>query len=263
MARTRLIKPGFFESDEIGFLPPFARLLFIALWQLADRQGRLEDRPARIKGFAFRFDDVTTSDVEGWLQTLSTAGFLHRYEADGLKCIEIPTFLKHQRPHANEAKSVIPARPIHPKVDQDFAPRTQVLSTKDASASLCNPSPLTLHTHTLPARAAAPVGAAVCSVPASPKKPSRKKPEVQPEDPRFATFWSQYPRPKAKRDAERAFRQQVPDDATFAALLRGLAAQAEDFGSRPLDKIPYPATWLNRREWEDAPAATTRRSPLP
>ena len=98
----------------------------------------------------------------------------------------------------------------------------------------------------------------MCASPTSQKKTGRKKPEAQVEDPRFATFWSHYPRPKAKRDAERAFRQQVPDAATFAALMSGLAAQTADFGSRPLEKIPYPATWLNRREWEDAPAAAAR-----
>ena len=43
--RTRLLKPGFFMNEELARLPVRARLLFAGLWCLADREGRLEDRP--------------------------------------------------------------------------------------------------------------------------------------------------------------------------------------------------------------------------
>ena len=49
MARTRSIKPSFFDNEILGDLPPLTRLLFIGLWGIADREGRLEDRPKRIK----------------------------------------------------------------------------------------------------------------------------------------------------------------------------------------------------------------------
>jgi hypothetical protein len=50
MPRTRQIKPGFFKNDELAELPIEARLLFAGLWTIADREGRLEDRPKKIKG---------------------------------------------------------------------------------------------------------------------------------------------------------------------------------------------------------------------
>ena len=49
MARARNIKPGFFLNEELGVLPPLVRILFAGLWCIADRDGRLEDRPKRIK----------------------------------------------------------------------------------------------------------------------------------------------------------------------------------------------------------------------
>ena len=49
MARARNIKPGFFDNETLGELPALTRLLFIGLWCLADREGRLQDRPKRIK----------------------------------------------------------------------------------------------------------------------------------------------------------------------------------------------------------------------
>src|SRR5262245_4448792 len=58
MARARLLKPGFFTNEDLVELPPAARLLFAGLWTLADREGRLEDRPKRIKLAVLPYDDV-------------------------------------------------------------------------------------------------------------------------------------------------------------------------------------------------------------
>lgn len=49
MARARNIKPSFFTNLELGECSPLARLLFIGLWCIADRKGRLEDKPKQIK----------------------------------------------------------------------------------------------------------------------------------------------------------------------------------------------------------------------
>ena len=41
MARTRSIKPSFFDNEILGDLPPLTRLLFIGLWGIADREGQM------------------------------------------------------------------------------------------------------------------------------------------------------------------------------------------------------------------------------
>ena len=61
MARARNIKPSFFTNEDLVELSFETRLLFIGLWTLADRAGRLEDRPKRIKMAVFPADSV---DVE-------------------------------------------------------------------------------------------------------------------------------------------------------------------------------------------------------
>ena len=48
MARARILKPGFFANELLAEIHPYGRLLFAGLWTLADREGRLEDRPKRI-----------------------------------------------------------------------------------------------------------------------------------------------------------------------------------------------------------------------
>lgn len=106
MARARNIKPGFFKNDALCELPPMARLLFAGLWTIADREGRMEDRPKRIKAEIFPYDEV---DIDELLARLSTAGFIQRYMFESERYIEIPNWGKHQNPHVKEPASTIPA----------------------------------------------------------------------------------------------------------------------------------------------------------
>lgn len=111
MARARNIKPGFFESEALGQCEFGARLLFAALWTMADREGRLADRPMRIRAYAFTYDAVTAEQVDGWLCQLAAQELIDRYEVDGLKCISVCKFSKHQNPHTKEKPSELPGKP--------------------------------------------------------------------------------------------------------------------------------------------------------
>jgi len=108
MARARNIKPGFWRNEELVELPFQTRLLFIGLWNLADKEGRLENRPKKIKLEIFPADDV---DISLEITRLSEAGLVKVYEADGKRCIEVVNFKKHQNPHHREAESELPAPP--------------------------------------------------------------------------------------------------------------------------------------------------------
>jgi hypothetical protein len=106
VARSRNIKPGFFVNEELVELPYSTRLLFIGLWTIADREGRLGDRPKRIKMAVFPADEV---DVNEALDQLAGSGFIVRYTVESEGFIQILNFAKHQNPHINEAESTIPA----------------------------------------------------------------------------------------------------------------------------------------------------------
>lgn len=105
MSRARNIKPQFFENEDLVEMPFEYRLLFIGLWTLADREGRLEDRPKRIKMQIFPADNV---DIEAALTALHGAGMVLRYTVNGNRYISIPAWKKHQNPHCREAASKIP-----------------------------------------------------------------------------------------------------------------------------------------------------------
>ena len=108
MPRIRSIKPEFFTDENIAELSIDARLLFIGLWTLADRAGRLEDRPKYIKVMLFPYDKI---DIEPLLAKLSAGDkpFILRYEAEGKQFIQVCNFLKHQYPNIKEKSSTIPA----------------------------------------------------------------------------------------------------------------------------------------------------------
>ena len=103
--RSRYIKPGFFTSEQLSECSPFARILFEGLWCYADRRGRLEDRPKKIKVAILPYDNV---EIEELLGELVSNELIVRYEAEGKRYIWVPNFLLHQRPHHNEEDSVIP-----------------------------------------------------------------------------------------------------------------------------------------------------------
>src|SRR6266852_6829814 len=106
MARARMLKPGFFLNEDLAELPPLVRILYAGLWTIADRAGRLEDRPKRIKKAVLPYDKV---DVDVALTKLEESHFVVRYEGNGNRYVCIPAFLKHQYPHKKEPPSTIPA----------------------------------------------------------------------------------------------------------------------------------------------------------
>lgn len=108
MARERIIKPDFFTHPDLGELPAHARLLFAGLWCLADREGRLPDKPKVIKLAVLPWDDV---DVDDLLAQLACAGFIQRYQAGDHALIQVENFRRHQRPHPREMRSKLPGPP--------------------------------------------------------------------------------------------------------------------------------------------------------
>lgn len=106
MARARNIKPAICLNDALAELAHWVRLLFVFLWMLADKAGRLLDNPRRIGAALFPYEPELPID-EG-LQQLHEAGFIRRYEAAGRRCIQIVNWARHQRPHHQEPESELP-----------------------------------------------------------------------------------------------------------------------------------------------------------
>lgn len=109
MPRARNLKPSLFKNELLGEADPLLTLLFEGLWTLADREGRLEDRPKRIKAEIFPYRELP--DFNGYLTELERMGFICRYVVAGEGYIEVINFTKHQSPHKTEKASELPKNP--------------------------------------------------------------------------------------------------------------------------------------------------------
>lgn len=107
MARIRTIKPDFFTSEDVVTLSPLARLLYVATWLEADREGRFVWRPKTLK---LRYLPGDQCDIDELADELVRVGLVVPYVIDGQTFAEIPTFAKHQVINNRESASTIPPR---------------------------------------------------------------------------------------------------------------------------------------------------------
>jgi len=79
----------------------------------------------------------------------------------------------------------------------------------------------------------------------------------------FEAFWKAYPKKTAKQDAEKAFAKINPDQPLFALMMDSLsrACRSADWQKDGGQFVPYPATWLNGRRWEDLPLIASAGQP--
>lgn len=110
MARIRTIKPEFFTSEDIVSLSPLARLLYIACWCEADREGRMEWKPGTMKLRYFPGDGCQIAEL---FEELTGRGLVVVYEVGGREYAEIPSFVDHQVINNRESASSIPPRVGH------------------------------------------------------------------------------------------------------------------------------------------------------
>lgn len=212
--RARNIKPGFFKNDILAECSPMARLLYIGLWCMADREGRMELRPKRIKGELFPYENCK---IEPLLEELMSKGFIIAYNINGVNYIAIPTFTQHQNCHIKEAESTIPAPDSHGACT--------VLAQLNPESLLLNPE--------------------------SPIRQSGAKAGLNGRG--FLSFWTAYPKKKAKGDAEKAWNTIKPTEELLQIILAKIEQEkdSEQWQKDGGKYIPYPATWLRSKRWED------------
>lgn len=69
----------------------------------------------------------------------------------------------------------------------------------------------------------------------------------------FDEFWAAYPKKKAKEDARKAWAKIKPDESLGKAIIQAVeeSKKTADWKKEKGKYIPYPATYLNGKRWED------------
>lgn len=91
MPKIRGVKPDLWTDEDFVECSPFARLLWLGMWNYACDNGHLADKSKQIKMRVLPTDDVSCAEL---LRELEERGRIVR--KDGT--ITIPNFAKHQRP---------------------------------------------------------------------------------------------------------------------------------------------------------------------
>lgn len=134
--RARNLKPGFFCNEDLAECDFATRILFLGLISFADREGRFEWRPKKIKACIFPYDNGI--DINQMLCNLMSLQFITKYEIDGKSYGIVVNFYKHQKPHPHEAKSTLPAPPENLQKYQCHDMSLNVSKCKPESLNLCS-----------------------------------------------------------------------------------------------------------------------------
>jgi len=110
VSRIRTVKPELFKHEDLYDLERESglpiRLAFIALFTVADREGRFKWRPRTLKIECLPYDECDFSRV---LDALATRGFVVKYASGEEIFGHIPSFNRHQVVNNRESPSDIPS----------------------------------------------------------------------------------------------------------------------------------------------------------
>jgi hypothetical protein len=220
MGRIRTIKPEFFTSEDIVGLSAMARLLYIALWCEADREGRMVWKPTTFK---LRYLPADDCDIKALCQEILDAGLIALY-GDGYAYI--PAFKAHQHINPRESATQLP----DPDASGTREARVATRQPRDSDAQG-----------------------------GKERKGKEGIEDASPRDasvpPGFAAFWQAWPssdRKQAKGECLKAWKKAraEPDAAQVVAHVERLKTTVwmRDNGAY----IPAPLVYLNQRRWEGA-----------
>lgn len=233
MARIRTIKPEFFTSEDIVSLSPLARLLYIALWCEADKEGRMVWKP---RTFKLRYMPGDNCDIESLCAEILERGLVKLY-GEGLAYI--PQFSAHQHINPRESASQLPDHQDEPRVGTR-QPRVGTCANLDVHAQVGR-------------EGKGKEGITPRVDDAEDSEPEKQKAEL----PGFAKFWETWPtndRKQAKGKCLDAWKKANAerDAALVLAHVSSLknSAWVKDGGQF----VPAPLVYLNQRRWEGADA---------
>ena len=220
MAKIRGFKPDLWTDEDFVEVSPFARLLWMGMWNFACDNGHLPDKSKQIKMRILPTDDVNCADL---LRELADQGLIQR--VDGW--ITVPNLTRHQKPDKRWWQAC--EKPGCTKPD-------------------ANPQHETRSGHTGARGGKSGPRADVSGVDGDVSRSDTRAPAAA--DAEFDTFWAAYPRKDAKANAKKAHAKALKK-ASASAIMAGLARHLPKWAAGDAKFIPHAATWLNGERWDD------------
>lgn len=219
MPRARIIKPEFWDDEVLAqSTSRDARLTFIGMWNHSDDYAVVKGNAIWLKSKIFPYEEIKPDTFQKWLNELEKGRWILPFVVDGAKYYYIQAFTKHQIIN-------------RPSQQRNPEPPQQILEDSRS-------------TH----------GVLTDEIEVEREVKEKKKPlRGQSSLCRFEDFWSAYPKKKSKGDAEKAWTKINPSESLIEKILSAVqrATTSTDWTKEGGQYIPYPATWLNKKGWED------------
>ena len=244
--RIRSLKPEFFDSPSTANAGPWARLLFMGMWCMADDWGVGPGNPKELAASIFPNDDQWTSkELPGLCKEVADSYGVVFYTHRGRPYFQIPTWEDHQitqrrakrrYPTADDPESVLDqASPELPSIRKELPCIDKEKSSSEQGS-----------------RGSGEQG----------NSPSRKRSETPPEG--FDAWWSQWPKKVAKAAALKAYKTALKKtDALTLGQKAHAFIEAEKRKGTAIEYIPNASTWLNQERWEDDTSTPALAAPKP
>ncbi len=226
MARIRTIKPDFWTDGNMVKLSPFARLLYIGMWNftLCDH-GHVADDAMKLKLQILPMDNV---DIDELLAEVMEQGRVVRVsDGDGRTYLLVRRFEDHQ------------------KIDPRWKTRCPACAQQDSLAPIETPV-----SFTEPQRDSPQLPLGRDGMGRDGKNTRPPAPPKDDSDALFDAWYSSYPRKEAKGAARKAFKAALKK-TDIETLHRGLTAYKASIQGKEKTYIALPGSWLNAERWED------------
>lgn len=238
MAKIRGVKPEIWTDERFVECSPYARLLWIGMWNFACDNGHLQDKSKQIKMRVLPTDDVNCAEL---LRELETNGLITRIDG----WIDIPNLSHHQKPHkrwwttCDMPGCVLPEGTSHAPANRGATvapPKRNRGATADGDSDVESDSD---------------------GEGDSERNPLPDKSGETDLDP-FDEFWDTYDHKVAKAKARKAYTAALKKPGVTADLIitsaREFIAWQRSEGKHP-EFTPHPTTWLHQERWADERAS--------
>ena len=242
MTRIRTIKPEFWDSPSTAQAGPWARLLYIALWNWADDFGRGTANLKELEGFAFPNDSTFTDRSGNTVQFRDVVAEVAEcfgvvfYTVDERPYFEIPGWDRHQRNERRAKASKYPSPQVRAGVAEIPCNRTD-------APYISGP------------------GTGEQGNRGTGETPASATAERDPVAADFEAWWKHYPHKKDKGHALKAYRA-ARKTTSAGTLLSAILEHGPLIAAREARYRPYAATWLKGERWDDEVERTPAAAPL-
>lgn len=241
MPKIRGVKPELWTDENFVELSPFARLLWIGLWNHACDNGHLQDKSKQIKMRILPTDEVNCAEL---LREIEGQGLIER--ADGW--ITIPNLSHHQRPHKRWYVTCDKAGCEMPEgTSYGFSKRESTVEQRLTNRGAPVAQPVNNGGSTADVDCDGDVdGEGDGEVTPS----SDKSDQTRPAD-RFDEFWDTYGNKVGRKKCETAYRAALKKRGVTEELLIASAAAYVLWCRQSDTFLKNPLTWLHGEHWRD------------